>query len=255
MNPLKTARLRLTFPLFIPPSQSASAVIAPTLVATISECMQLLLRRFKKHTLEKIAVLSFDDGPYDDTAEIQQVLMENAVPATFFFVGEDAKRDPARVRSLADMGMEIGSHTRSHAKLSTLSLAEQREEIRGGIELVEAAAGSPVRNFRPPYGDFNADTLQVLKETDQIASLWNVDPRDYDEVSAAQILDRVRAQAQIPSVFLLHSGRPESLQALPDVIKTYRDLGYTFITAGELYNRHFSDTLDAISAKIPANDL
>lgn len=48
--------------------------------------------------------------------------------------------------------VEIGSHTASHVRISSLSAAAAFAEIRAGRERLEARLGRPVRHFAFPYG-------------------------------------------------------------------------------------------------------
>jgi peptidoglycan/xylan/chitin deacetylase (PgdA/CDA1 family) len=77
--------------------------------------------------------------------------------------------------------------------------------------------------------------LEEARASGQIVSLWNVDPADYTEsISAREIIDRVMDQRHDIAVILLHGGRPETILALPEILRRYRALGYTFTTIGQL---------------------
>jgi peptidoglycan/xylan/chitin deacetylase (PgdA/CDA1 family) len=56
------------------------------------------------------------------------------------------------VRALADAGMDIESHTRSHRVLETLDRDELREELVGSRRDLEAQLGRPVRALSYPVG-------------------------------------------------------------------------------------------------------
>jgi peptidoglycan/xylan/chitin deacetylase (PgdA/CDA1 family) len=70
---------------------------------------------------------------------------------------------PAEVARLAAAaGIEIGAHTRTHPHLSTLTEAEQLEEIDGSRRELEAALGEPVTSFSYPHGDFSPATKRLV---------------------------------------------------------------------------------------------
>ncbi len=52
----------------------------------------------------------------------------------------------------ADPLVEIGSHTITHARISSLSAEDATTELRGSRERIEARLGVPVRHFAFPYG-------------------------------------------------------------------------------------------------------
>ncbi len=72
------------------------------------------------------------------------------------------------IRAVARDGFTIGSHTHSHATLSTLTPQEQaREMIRSG-SILEEKTGKPVRSIAYPLGGNNhisADTARIAAET------------------------------------------------------------------------------------------
>jgi Polysaccharide deacetylase len=60
--------------------------------------------------------LTFDDGPHPKNTEaLINILSERIVPATFFVLGQNAKRWPDILRLMHEAGHEIGNHGWSHA--------------------------------------------------------------------------------------------------------------------------------------------
>src|SRR5262249_48692534 len=113
--------------------------------------------------------ITFDDGYRDNYDYAAPILREYNLPATFFvtteFIGSnvvpwwDRELEIERpwmtwkhVRSLRRDGFEIGSHTRSHAELTSLSSDEARLEILGSCQDLEQQLSSPVTAFAFPYG-------------------------------------------------------------------------------------------------------
>ena len=69
---------------------------------------------------------------------------------TFFTVGWLAERKPALVRRIAEQGHEVASHSWWHRRVTALSPAELREDVRRCRAALEQAAGRPVLGFRAP---------------------------------------------------------------------------------------------------------
>ena len=117
---------------------------------------------------DRTVALTFDDGYSDFLRHVLPVLNRYGFAGTIFLVADhvggtnawDARHgDPPRAllgwseaADLAAMGMEIGSHARSHRFLPGLPGAELEEEIRGSKAILEDRLGRPVRFFSYPHG-------------------------------------------------------------------------------------------------------
>jgi polysaccharide deacetylase family protein (PEP-CTERM system associated) len=84
------------------------------------------------------------------TDRILDLLARHQVRGTFFVLGWVARRAPDLVRRIAAAGHEIGSHTWSHPRISGLTPAEFREELRSSKAILEDLSGQPVLGFRAP---------------------------------------------------------------------------------------------------------
>jgi peptidoglycan/xylan/chitin deacetylase (PgdA/CDA1 family) len=71
------------------------------------------------------------------------------------------------LRELAEGGLvEIGCHTVTHPKLSSLALSLQRDEIVGSKSRLEELLNRRIKSFAYPYGrpcDYTAETVAVVK--------------------------------------------------------------------------------------------
>jgi peptidoglycan/xylan/chitin deacetylase (PgdA/CDA1 family) len=88
------------------------------------------------------------------------------------FVGEDERElacelymSTDQLRKLVREGMDVGGHGWTHAWLETLSTAEQAEEIRRTLALLDRVYGSPQAGWTMcyPYGSYNPQTLVLLR--------------------------------------------------------------------------------------------
>jgi peptidoglycan/xylan/chitin deacetylase (PgdA/CDA1 family) len=68
------------------------------------------------------------------------------------------------LRTLADAGWEIGSHTRSHPRLTALSEVDLRNELRGSREDCERELRRACNSIAYPYGDVNARVAAAAAE-------------------------------------------------------------------------------------------
>ena len=181
--------------------------------------------------------LTFDDGPGPYTPKILRVLDRARAPATFFVIGEWARRYPQYVRAETRAGCEVGDHTETHPFMSALPAAEQRVQIvDAGLAIQRAGAPFP-HLWRPPYGAFNGATLAILRELKMLVVLWTVDTSDYARPGVARIAYTAISGARPGAIILMHDGggnRSETLAALPRIIAALRRHGYRLVTISQL---------------------
>jgi peptidoglycan/xylan/chitin deacetylase (PgdA/CDA1 family) len=71
---------------------------------------------------------------------------------------------PAEVATLEHGGLiEIGAHTITHPSLSTQPEATQHTEIQQSKVAIEQMLGHPVTSFSYPFGDYNSETLALVR--------------------------------------------------------------------------------------------
>jgi peptidoglycan/xylan/chitin deacetylase (PgdA/CDA1 family) len=73
---------------------------------------------------------------------------------------------PLNWEMLAEMsqaGMTIGSHTRTHALLTSESGSRIREEIDGSRQTLERQLGTPIKHFAYPDGRFDVRTARAVE--------------------------------------------------------------------------------------------
>jgi peptidoglycan/xylan/chitin deacetylase (PgdA/CDA1 family) len=185
----------------------------------------------------RLVALTFDDGPYPVvTPLLLQTLRDLRVPATFFLIGRDAEQFPDLARAIAAGGHEIADHTLTHPDLDRLGDAAVARELRDGAAALERIAPDPAerRLFRPPHGRYTLATIRAAQGAGFDTVLWNDDPGDWRAVTPEALRDHLLRHATVPEVVLLHSGRPETVAALPEVVGAFRRAGYRFVTAGAL---------------------
>ena len=77
----------------------------------------------------------------------------------------------------ASPSIEIGSHTITHTRLSSLSPEKQRYEIRHSREQIENIIKKPVRLLSYPFGargDYSSETMRILDEERYEAGIANI---------------------------------------------------------------------------------
>ena len=92
---------------------------------------------------------------------------------------DDLMMRPEQLRSLADLGMDIGAHTVSHPILSRLDDVSARDEIANGRSSLEGIMGREVRLFAYPNGkpgeDYGKNHVAMVRElgfTAAVSTAW-----------------------------------------------------------------------------------
>ena len=125
------------------------------------------------------------------------------------------------------MGHEVGEHGYNHTH-TWLSLPFQHFfDLKQSSEILSKYKISEHRtSFRPAYGKLNLVTLiYILVHRLQVV-FWNLDPKDYEQVSKKTVVSFVTHNISKGSVVLLHDGRrsgcgdpPVTVDALESIIE------------------------------------
>ena len=68
------------------------------------------------------------------------------------------------LRALREAGIEIGSHSMTHADLSDCEAGQRKMEIRDSRNRLEDTIGEPVEHFAYPFGRLNRDAYASVQE-------------------------------------------------------------------------------------------
>lgn len=94
-------------------------------------------------------------------------LDEKGFYATFFCLGEVAKKYPEVIRKIAERGHHIGSHSYSHKFLGNTNPEEFAEDTYKSLDVIENITGEKVTAFRAPafsITENNRWCLEILAE-------------------------------------------------------------------------------------------
>ncbi|MYS85969.1 polysaccharide deacetylase family protein [Streptomyces sp. SID5474] len=124
-------------------------------------------------TDERVVFLTIDDGTEKDP-EFARMVRELKVPFSAFVSGYLAREDYGYFRRLHEQGVMVNNHTLNHPDLRRLGYARQQQEICRLQDELTREIGSTPRLFRPPYGEFNEDTLRAARSCGIVAfPIWN----------------------------------------------------------------------------------
>ncbi|WP_079102656.1 polysaccharide deacetylase family protein [Streptomyces sp. TP-A0356] len=136
-------------------------------------------------TRNRVVFLTIDDGAEKDPAFLR-MMSDLKIPYTAFLSDYLVKDDYGYFRKMRDLGVTLNNHTLHHPYLPGLPYEEQRQEICGMQDVMQREFGRRPTVFRPPYGNYNGDTLRAAKSCGiKYAPIWDeevyVDHWEYRE--------------------------------------------------------------------------
>ncbi|HVH41800.1 MAG TPA: polysaccharide deacetylase family protein [Labilithrix sp.] len=121
----------------------------------------------------KSVALTFDDGPGPRTKQLSLFLKNEGIQATFFVNGRSMGPDaPEILQALVNDGHLVANHTESHRSLTGTATATARlsdpeiiQELTDTDVKIDPFVPSKRFLFRPPFGDYDDQTFNVLAAT------------------------------------------------------------------------------------------
>jgi len=221
----------------------------------------------------KTIALTFDDGPHPTyTPELIEVLKENNVPASFFFIGENVLKHPTIARNVVENGFEIGNHTFTHSEHVGTSASRLRNELVATERAIRSATGRETRLFRPPYledvdvgefdgGKISGEEIRWAEETGYIVVGANLDTQDWNvqrgeaDIIMGRLTEGVRDDR--PIVIIMHdsAGEGATIEAMRRFIPEMKSQGYRFVYVSEYFGLTPSQVMPLASAPTMMDNL
>ena len=191
---------------------------------------------------ENVVSISFDCAwGTEHTDEILNALKVSNVRATWFMVEFWTEKYGDYVKKIDAAGHEIGTHSSTHSYMSKQNAEEIKLELSTSSEAIESITGKKVELFRPPYGDYDDELIKTASELGYYTIQWDVDSLDWKDLSASDIAVRVINAVQNGSIILMHNNGLHTAEAVPIILETLKNRGYSFVPIGELiYRENYS---------------
>ncbi|MED2749197.1 polysaccharide deacetylase family protein [Bacillus thuringiensis] len=183
----------------------------------------------------QVVYLTFDDGPSELTGKFLDVLKEQHVASTFFMQGSNLQNTgfQENVKRAVKEGHYIGAHSMTHNSDKLYKKGQFVTEMKETLALIHNITGTTPKLVRPPYGSAPGLKGQDIRNKIVEAGIkvwdWTIDSNDWKlKGNPQQIIENVkRTTTEDVEVVLMHE-KPQTLQALPEIIKFYKEKGYEF---------------------------
>lgn len=197
------------------------------------------------HSQEKIAYLTFDDGPSNNTHEILDILKQYNIKATFFVLGIQVQVFPETTNRIYNEGHYIANHGYSHKYSEIYQSPEQvLNEFNQCNQIVAKTINVPEYNshlFRFPggsvggkYAELKKQAITLLEQNDILHIDWNSLTGDSEKVNPTEeyLMDNLQktTEGKNSLVILMHDAQAKKITAetLPKVIEYLQQQGYSF---------------------------
>lgn len=182
--------------------------------------------------------LTFDDGPHPvTTRKVLAALAQTRHRATFFVLGEKARRHPEVLREVHAAGHSIALHGDLHDRLHAFRMPSSvRNELVRAKQAVFAATGTRPRYFRPPLGQTSLTTVRGVRRVGVTLVGWS--SRGFDGLRGQRpeaVVERVWRTLDDGAIVMLHDAaehddfEPVSIAALPRLLALLDERGLTSV--------------------------
>jgi peptidoglycan/xylan/chitin deacetylase (PgdA/CDA1 family) len=184
--------------------------------------------------------LTFDDGPDPEvTPHVLDQLDAAGMRATFFLIGERARRHAALAREIVQRGHAVENHSYRHSTaFGWYGVARARGEIAAAQAAIADAAGVAPVFFRAPFGIRNPLLDPALARVGLHYVSWT--RRGFDTLARdpGRVLARLARDLAPGDILLLHdgiavrsrAGGARSLEVLPQLAARLGALGLRSVT-------------------------
>ncbi len=220
--------------------------VLPVLAVILSTVLLLPVLKTQKAdaNADKIAYLTFDDGPSAVTEEILDILKEENIKATFFVIGPPGAQTEEQLCRIVEEGHTVGAHSMSHNYDEIYSSKEAFfADLEQEIAWIYSVTGVEPKIFRFPGGSANTHAekwlMQELIAEAEKRNLkyydWNCDSRDSlgGVLSSEEIVGNILSSEAMGGdeiTVLMHDSSTQKTapEALKILIEELRKRGYAF---------------------------
>lgn len=150
--------------------------------------------------------LTFDDGPDPtSTPAVLEALDALGWRATFFCLGSMVAAAPALAAEVAAAGHEVAVHGYEHRGALRRTPAALTDDLVRARDVVGEATGSPLRWYRPPFGEMSAGVFAAGRRAGLRPILWSAWGRDWRaEATPVSVIEDLERGVLRGGTILLH---------------------------------------------------
>lgn len=208
---------------------------------------ETMMKLDKINETRKIAYLTFDDGPSENTRKILKTLKKYDIKATFFVNGNISEASSNIYKEIVKEGHSIGNHTFSHQYSEIYSNKKSFFKDFNDLEhLLKNNVGFKPTLVRFPGGSNNqvsiqygganvmTDIIHSLNEKGYVYVDWNVDSMDASaklvgkEAIMNAVINQSKGKQHINILMHDSAQKTTTAEALPGIIDGLLERGFYF---------------------------
>jgi len=182
---------------------------------------------------EKRLYLTFDAGYENGNVEkILDILQRENIPAAFFLLDNIILKNKDLVKRMVDEGHLVCNHTKNHKNLSCSSKDEIMSDLSALESIYTEKTGREMSKFfRFPEGKYSLEAVKSINELGYTTVFWSMCYDDWDnsrQMDKTKAMNKLLKHTHDGAVILLHPTSKTNVEILPELIKEWRNMGYSF---------------------------
>ena len=187
----------------------------------------------------KVIYITFDAGYENGNIEkILDILKDESVPAAFFLLDNIILKNTELVKRMAEEGHLVCNHTKCHRNLSRASEEEIKEDLLALESIYKEQTGKEMaKYFRFPEGTYSIKALKSIQSLGYKTVFWSFAYDDWDnhrQLHPKKAIKKILDNTHNGAVMLFHPTSDTNAEIFRDLIKAWREMGYSFGTLDEL---------------------
>jgi peptidoglycan/xylan/chitin deacetylase (PgdA/CDA1 family) len=169
-------------------------------------------------------------------SEILRILKSCGVKASFFLTGQWVETFPDEVTAIAADGHDIGNYSQSYQEMTGMTREEIQQEIQTLHEKVWEIAHVEMKLFRAPYGKYDTELIDTVKQSGYQPIGWSIDSQDWKEYGAKELIQTVLQDQKLEpgAILRFHCSSDSTVQALQELITALQEQGYELVPVSQM---------------------
>lgn len=176
--------------------------------------------------------------------DILQRLKNENVQATFFVSGEWAERHPEIIEKITDEKHELGILGYRYKSYLEQEPEQVKKDLLRAQEVFEELGHDDIDLVRPPDGEFDKNTIELVENLGFNMIHWSVNPNDWKNPGEKKITDFIMEETYNGDILLMHASDSvkQTEKSLKTVLPGLKNKEYHFVPVSEFINQAHTES-------------